>query len=111
MQLYDLSLAASGLTRAGAERRGLTVRETSLTEDYRPDFMLTTTPVTSILTWDPETRKVKGGQFCSKADISGAANVISMAIQAASPSTSSPTWTSCSSRTSTSPSITWVPWP
>ena len=42
----------------------------------------TTTPVTSILTWDPETRKVKGGQFCSKADISGAANVISMAIQA-----------------------------
>ena len=81
-QLYDLSLAASGLTRAGAERRGLTVRETSLTEDYRPDFMLTTTPVTSILTWDPETRKVKGGQFCSKADISGAANVISMAIQA-----------------------------
>ena len=51
VQLYDLSLAASGLTRAGAERRGLTVRETSLTEDYRPDFMLTTTPVTSILTW------------------------------------------------------------
>ena len=82
VQLYDLSLAASGLTRAGAERRGLTVHETSLTEDYRPDFMLTTTPVTSILTWDPETRKVKGGQFCSKADISGAANVISMAIQA-----------------------------
>ena len=82
VQLYDLSLAASGLTRAGAERRGLTVKETSLTEDYRPDFMLTTTPVTSILTWDPETRKVKGGQFCSKADISGAANVISMAIQA-----------------------------
>ncbi|KFI93860.1 NADH oxidase [Bifidobacterium saguini DSM 23967] len=82
VQLYDLSLAASGLTKAGAERRGLTVHETELTEDYRPDFMLTTTPVTSILTWDPETRKVKGGQFCSKADISGAANVISMAIQA-----------------------------
>ena len=82
VQLYDLSLAASGLTKAGAERRGLTVHETELTEDYRPDFMLTTTPVTSILTWDPVTREVKGGQFCSKADISGAANVISMAIQA-----------------------------
>lgn len=82
VQLYDLSLAASGLTRAGAERRGLTVRETELTEDYRPDFMLTTTPVTSILTWDPATREVKGGQFCAKADISGAANVVSMAIQA-----------------------------
>ena len=55
---------------------------TSAVQLYDPDFMLTTTPVTSILTWDPETRKVKGGQFCSKADISGAANVISMAIQA-----------------------------
>ena len=82
VQLYDLSLAASGLTQAGAERRGLTVHETSLTDDYRPDFMLTTTPVTSILTWDPVTREVKGGQFCAKADVSGAANVISMAIQA-----------------------------
>jgi NADPH-dependent 2,4-dienoyl-CoA reductase/sulfur reductase-like enzyme len=82
VQLYDLSLAASGLTQAGAEHRGLSVRQTELTEDYRPDFMLTTTPVTSILTWDPVTRQVKGGQFCSKADISGAANVISMAIQA-----------------------------
>ena len=79
---FTMANVVDGLTRAGAERRGLTVRETSLTEDYRPDFMLTTTPVTSILTWDPETRKVKGGQFCSKADISGAANVISMAIQA-----------------------------
>ena len=82
VQLYDLSLAASGLTAAGAQRRGLTVHETSLTDDYRPDFMLTTTPVTSILTWDPDTREVKGGQFCAKADVSGAANVISMAIQA-----------------------------
>lgn len=36
VQLYDLSLAASGLTRAGAERRGLTVRETSLTERLSP---------------------------------------------------------------------------
>lgn len=82
VQLYDLSLAASGLTQAGAERRGLDVRLTELTEDFRPDFMLTTTPVTSLLAWDPHTREVKGGQFCSKADISGAANVMSMAIQA-----------------------------
>ncbi len=82
VQLYDLSLAASGLTEAGAERRGLSVNSTELVEDYRPAFMMSTAPVTSILTWDPETREVKGGQFCSEADISGAANVISMAIQA-----------------------------
>lgn len=82
VQLYDLSLAASGLTAAGAARRGLSVHETTLVDDYRPDFMLSTTPVTSVLTWDPDTREIKGGQFCAKADVSGAANVISMAIQA-----------------------------
>lgn len=82
VQLYDLSLAASGCTEGGAERRGLDFRSTSLTEDYRPDFMLTTAPVTSILTWDPSTRLVKGAQFCSTVDVSGAANVVSVAIQA-----------------------------
>ena len=81
VQLYDLSLAASGLTLDGARRRGLDLRATELTEDYRPDFMTTTTPVTCILTWDPATLQVKGGQFLSRADISGAANVTSMAIQ------------------------------
>ena len=82
VQLYDLSLAASGLTQAGADRRGMDVRSTELVEDYRPAFMLSTAPVTSILSWDPQTRLVKGAQFCSTADISGAANTVSVAIQA-----------------------------
>ena len=82
VQLYDLSLAASGLTQATADRRGLDVRSTELVEDYRPAFMLSTAPVTSILSWDPQTRLVKGAQFCSTADISGAANTVSVAIQA-----------------------------
>ena len=82
VQLYDLSLAASGLTQATADRRGLDVRSTELVEDYRPAFMLSTAPVTSILSWDPQTRLVKGAQFCSTADISGAANTVSVVIQA-----------------------------
>ncbi|KFI57862.1 NAD(P)/FAD-dependent oxidoreductase [Bifidobacterium gallicum] len=81
VQLYDLSLAASGLTQGGAAVRGVDTVSTELVEDYRPAFMLSTAPVTSILTWDPKTREVKGGQFCSTVDISGAANVTSMAIQ------------------------------
>ena len=83
VQLYDLSLAASGLTLGGAEARGLKLRSTTLVQDYRPDFMLTTTPVTATLVWDPETRLVKGAQFLSKQpDVGQAANAISIAIQA-----------------------------
>lgn len=82
VQLYDLSLAASGLTQGDADRRGMDIRSTELVEDYRPAFMTTTAPVTSILTWDPSTRLVKGAQFCSSVDVSGAANAVSVAIQA-----------------------------
>lgn len=82
VQLYDLSLSASGLTQGDADRRGMDIRSTELVEDYRPAFMTTTAPVTSILTWDPGTRLVKGAQFCSSVDVSGAANAVSVAIQA-----------------------------
>ena len=83
VQLYDLSLAATGLTLGGAEARGLDLRSTTLVEDYRPDFMLTTTPVTATLVWDPHTRIVKGAQFLSKQpDVGQAANAVSIAIQA-----------------------------
>ncbi|TPF96288.1 pyridine nucleotide-disulfide oxidoreductase [Bifidobacterium sp. UTCIF-39] len=83
VQLYDLSMAATGLTQGGAEARGVTTRSTTLTQDFRPDFMLTTTPVTCTLTWDPETRVIKGAQFLSRqADVAQAANAVSIAIQA-----------------------------
>ncbi len=82
VQLYDLSLAASGLTQAGAEARGVTARSTTLVQDYRPDFMLTTTPVTCTLTWDPQIRRVLGAQFMCRHDVAEAANAISVAIQA-----------------------------
>lgn len=82
VQLYDLSLAGTGLTLDSAEHRGLHLRSTTLVQDYRPDFMLTTTKVTCTLVWDPETRLVKGAQFCCRHDISQAANAVSIAIQA-----------------------------
>lgn len=80
VQLYDLSLAATGLTVAGAAARGVEVASTTLVQDFRPDFMLTTEPVTCVLTWDPTTREVKGAQFACRHDISQAANAVSIAI-------------------------------
>ena len=72
----------AGLTAGGAKRRGIAAKSTTITQDYRPDFMLTTTPVTTTLVWSPVTRRILGAQFLSKHDISQAANVVSVAIQA-----------------------------
>ncbi len=82
VELYDRSLAASGLPQAGAEARGVNARSTTSVQDYRPDFMLTTTPVTATHTWDPETRRVLGAQVLCRHDVAEAANAISIAIQA-----------------------------
>ncbi len=83
VQLYDLSLAATGLTAEGGAARGLELASATLTEPFRPEFMLTTVPVTATLTWDPQTRLVKGAQFLStEPDVAQAANAVSIAIAA-----------------------------
>lgn len=81
VELFEHAIAASGMTTEGAKARGIEVASVTIEQDYRPDFMLTTTPVLCSLTWDPKTHEVKGGAFFSKHDISQSANVISLAIQ------------------------------
>ena len=74
-------MASSGLTASGAEVRGLKVDSITLEQDYRPDFMLSTTKILMRLVWDPETRRVLGGSFYSDYDCAQSSNVISLAIQ------------------------------
>lgn len=81
VQLFELSMASTGLSVASAQKRGIELETTTIVQDYRPDFMLTTTPVTCVLTWDRQTRLVKSAQFMAKHDISQAANVVSLAIE------------------------------
>lgn len=59
----------------------MSVATVTIEQDYRPDFMPTTTPVQVSLTWDPATRRVLGGAVYSQHDVSMSANVLSMAIQ------------------------------
>lgn len=81
VELYGFALSATGMTKATAEHHGLEVEETIHEENYRPDFMLSTTPVLSTLTWEKQTHRIVGAAFISKHDISQAANVVSLAIQ------------------------------
>lgn len=81
VELYGYAMSSAGLNKVSAQSRDLDVVETVYEEDYRPDFMLSTTPVLSLLTWDKKTRHVLGAAFMSKHDTSQAANVVSLAIQ------------------------------
>lgn len=82
VQLYDLALAATGLTLNGAKKREIDAQSTTIEQDYRPDFMLTTTPVTATLVWEKSSHKILGAQFACRHDITQAANVVSVSIQA-----------------------------
>lgn len=81
VELYGYAMSSAGLNKVSAQSRDLDVVETVYEENYRPDFMLSTTPVLSLLTWDKKTRRVLGAAFMSKHDTSQAANVVSLAIQ------------------------------
>ncbi|MBS9334652.1 FAD-dependent oxidoreductase [Fructobacillus sp. M1-13] len=81
VELYDLAYAATGLTAESAAMKDVDAESVTIEEDYRPDFMLSTTPVKASLTWEKKTRRIVGGAFMSKHDISQAANVVSLAIE------------------------------
>ncbi|MCK8617089.1 FAD-dependent oxidoreductase [Fructobacillus sp. M158] len=81
VELYDLAYAATGLTVEAAAAKGVDAETVTIKEDYRPDFMLSTTPVQASLTWEKATKRIVGAAFLSKHDISQAANVVSLAIE------------------------------
>ncbi|WP_125589571.1 FAD-dependent oxidoreductase [Companilactobacillus jidongensis] len=81
VELFGRTYAASGLTAGHAEILGKNVESVSLEDNYRPEFMLSTTPVLMNLVWDPETREILGGALTSKYDVSQSANLLSLAIQ------------------------------
>ncbi|AVH74648.1 FAD-dependent oxidoreductase [Weissella koreensis] len=82
VELYGKAMASSGLNQQLAQARGIEgIKTVTIEQDYRPDFMLTTTPVRATLVWDENTRAVLGGSFYSEHDISQTANALSLAIQ------------------------------
>lgn len=81
VELFGRTYAASGLTAGHAAVLGKKIETVSMEDNYRPEFMLSTTPVLMNLVWDPETREVVGGALTSMYDVSQSANLLSLAIQ------------------------------
>lgn len=82
LMLYERTAASTGLTIEAAKQQGMkNAREVRLTDNYRPEFMRTTTPVVMSLTYDADTRKILGGALMSLYDVSQSANTLSVMIQ------------------------------
>lgn len=81
LALYGISLCSTGLTYEAAKGQGINAEQVIITDNYRPEFMPTTLPVTMSLVFNPDTREILGGALMSKYDISQSANLLSVCIQ------------------------------
>ena len=81
LMLFGKTIVSSGMTLEHAKAEGVPAASVTVEDNYRPEFMPTTTPVLMQLVYNPETRVSLGAQFRSEYDVSQSANTISVLIQ------------------------------
>lgn len=81
LSLYGTSICSTGLTAEAAKMQGIDAEHVIFEDNYRPEFMPSTTPVLMSLVYDAVTRRILGGALMSKYDISQSANLLSLCIQ------------------------------
>ncbi|AVK61419.1 NADH oxidase [Lactobacillus sp. CBA3605] len=81
LMLFGKTIVASGMTLEHAQAESIPAAAVTVEDNYRPEFMPTTTPVLMQLVYNPETRVILGAQFMSDYDVSQSANTISVMIQ------------------------------
>lgn len=79
--LFGHTLAMTGLTYQRALNAGIDADYVLFEDNYRPEFMPSTTKITSIMVYEKKSLRILGAQFYSKHDVSQSANLISLAIQ------------------------------
>lgn len=81
LKLYDLTMAATGLTADSARLMGIDAQAFTMEDNFRPEFMSSTEPVLMTVVYEKTTHRIIGAQLQSKYDISQSANTVSMMIQ------------------------------
>ncbi|QGG55228.1 FAD-dependent oxidoreductase [Paenibacillus sp. B01] len=80
IKLFDLNIASTGMTEAAAEAAGLDAAAVTLRESHRPDFMPDAEEALLKLVYERGTGRLLGAQILSKADLTQAANTLSVCI-------------------------------
>jgi NADPH-dependent 2,4-dienoyl-CoA reductase/sulfur reductase-like enzyme len=81
IKIYDLNIAATGLTEECAKIKGLNVAVSDIEDSYRPEFMPTYEKAKLRVVYDIETRVILGSQICSTVDLTQMINTMSVVIQ------------------------------
>jgi NADPH-dependent 2,4-dienoyl-CoA reductase/sulfur reductase-like enzyme len=81
LHLFDENIAATGITFHQARRLKLDVDTVTITDNYRPEFMPSTTPIMMTLVWDKRTKRILGGQMMSRHAIDQSINLLSVCLQ------------------------------
>ena len=81
LHLFGNTMVCTGLTLRRAKEMGIDADSVTIEDNYRPEFLITTTPVFMPLVWEKGTRRILGAQFMSKHDVSQSANLVSVCIQ------------------------------
>lgn len=81
LHIFDLNMASTGLTETSALALGINVKNITINEKHRPEFMPTSEDVQLKISYEPETRKILGAQVISKADVTQSINTLSVCVQ------------------------------
>ncbi|MBK1810442.1 FAD-dependent oxidoreductase [Clostridium sp. YIM B02505] len=81
IKIYEYNIASTGLTEESAKAAGFNIKTTSVTDNYRPEFMPTFDSVTIKVVYDAESEVILGAQLISKTDLTQLMNTMSVVIQ------------------------------
>jgi NADPH-dependent 2,4-dienoyl-CoA reductase/sulfur reductase-like enzyme len=81
IKIYDWNIASTGLTETAAREMGLDAASSTLRDNYRPEFMPTTSELLLRIVCERGSGRLLGAQLQSKADLTQSINVLSVCIQ------------------------------
>ncbi len=81
IKIFEYNIASTGLTEQAALDAGIHVKQITINDDYRPEFMPTHEKALLKVVYEENTGRIVGAQVLSKADLTQSINTLSVCIQ------------------------------
>ncbi|BBI35427.1 FAD-dependent oxidoreductase [Cohnella abietis] len=81
IKIFDYNIASTGLTEQAAIDAGMNVKEITINDDYRPEFMPTHEKALLKVVYEEGSGIIVGAQVLSKVDLTQSINTLSVCIQ------------------------------